>query len=91
MLRIFSTVRKFAKWSVIPAFISLVIAHEFIINNYPGAIGYSLAPPPPYWILLWRNTSLFFAVLAGLIALPSWQSFLGLTAIVIFLSFALRF
>jgi hypothetical protein len=87
----FSTLRKFAAWAVIPAFISLVIAHEIIITKYPSAIGYSSAPRLPQWLLWWRNGGLLTVVLFSLISIPKWQSLLGLSGVIIYLYFALKF
>lgn len=86
-----SVMRRLAAWIVLPAFISLVAAHEVIITNYPGAVGYSSAPRPPEWLMWWRNGSLVLVLLFSLVSIPRWQSLVGLGGTLLFLYFALKF
>lgn len=79
-------VRTISAWIVIPAFLSMFIAHQCLIRMY--------RVPYPAWIeqpagmkliLMWRNYSMLAVLAASLISLPRWQSIVGLIGTAIFL------
>ena len=71
-----------AAWTVLPAFMSMFVAHQYLIHNFP--VGDYLAPRPPQWVLMWRNVSLLMVVGCVLVSIPRWQSLLGIVGIVVF-------
>ena len=85
-----SALRKLAAWAVIPAFVSLVLAHEILITKYPAPIDYYSDSSVPQLVLWWRNGSLLTVLLLSLISIPKWQSLLGLGGVMVFLYFALK-
>jgi hypothetical protein len=86
-----SKARKIAAWTVIPAFFSLIYAHNILITKYPAPIDYYANSSEPQMVLWWRNASLLLVLFVSLLSIPRWQSFVGLLATGIFLYFALKF
>ena len=82
----FTRVRTVAAWIVIPAFLSMFIAHQTLIRMYrvpyPGWIE---QPEGMKQILMWRNYSMLIVVAMSLISLPRWQSIVGLICTALFL------
>jgi hypothetical protein len=81
----FKSVRTAAAWIVIPAFLSMFIAHQHLIFTYPLPSVPMERPRGLELTLMWRNYSLLLVVAASLISLPRWQSLVGIVGIVIFL------
>src|SRR5262249_10095536 len=76
----FFRTRRVAAWTTLIAFISMVVAENTLSSKF-GTRSWSdpAARPTLFeWLLLWRNCSLLFALVTGLIALPRWQSWVGL-------------
>jgi hypothetical protein len=81
----FSKVRTVAAWIVIPAFLSMVIAHEHLNSTYPMPFPWGVERPRGLEMtLMWRNYSLLLAVAVILISVPRWQSLVGLVGMVLF-------
>src|SRR5215510_13156771 len=87
--RLFNTIRTVAAWTIIPAFLSMFIAHQQILSPQYCCMPMPMDAPnrPPAWIFYWQNFSLLIVVVAILISLPRWQSLVGIGAMVLFLFF----
>jgi hypothetical protein len=79
-----------AAWAVIPASLSFVIADQILVTKYAGGPWPNGLPRPGPMeaLLLWRNWSLAFALVTGLLALPKWRSLIGLFLALTYLYFA---
>jgi hypothetical protein len=78
--------RSVAAWIVIPAFLSMFMAHQHLISTYPVPFPRGLERPRGLELtLMWRNYSLLLVVAASLISFPRWQSLAGIIGTVIFL------
>jgi hypothetical protein len=78
-------IRTIAAWLVIPAFISMFVAHQHLINTYPMP---SIPMPKSRGeelSIVWRNYSLMSVIGLSLFSLPRWQSIAGIIGIFIFL------
>ncbi len=76
----FSRIRSVAPWTTLVAFVSLFAAENILTTKYGARSWPDPASRPGFleWLLFWRNGSLVLALLAGLISLPRWQSWVGL-------------
>ena len=83
MLRIWiSRVRTVAAWLIPVAYLSLIIANKYLMDNYPR-MGY-FGPHAPESVLMWRNGSLIAVAVCIIVAIPRWQSLAGIIALIIF-------
>ena len=83
----FRRIRTVAAWTIIPAFLSMFMAHQKILSPEYCCMPWPMDAPnrPPMWIFYWRNYSLLVVVAAILVSLPRWQSLVGIVGIVLFL------
>jgi hypothetical protein len=79
--------RAIAAFVVIPALISMFVAHQQLLLPKYCCMPWSEGHPnrPPEWIFLWRNCSLLLIVIASIASLPKWQSWVGLAGTALFL------
>jgi hypothetical protein len=81
-----SRVRTVSAWIVIPAFLSMFIAHQVLKSKYRVMYPDWIEQPAGMkLILMWRNYSLLAVVATSLISLPRWQSIVGLISTALFL------
>src|SRR5262245_24103192 len=83
----FSSFRRLAPWLVIPALISAVVAHQFMLSPKYCCKPWPTNAPfrPPSWMFIWRNCSLMGAFILALASLPRWQGIVGLIGVFLFL------
>src|SRR5829696_7838727 len=78
--------RTIAAWLVIPAFLSMFMAHDHLTRTYPVPFPSWIETPRGFELTIaWRNYSLLLVVATSLIALPRWQSVAGLVGTAVFL------
>jgi hypothetical protein len=79
--------RAVAVLAIIPALISMFVAHQQLLSPEYCCMPWSEGHPnrPPEWIFLWRNCSLLLTVIASIASLPKWQSWVGLASTTLFL------
>jgi len=84
--RWFKQTRTIAAWFVLPAFVSMFIAHQQILAPRYCCMPWPIdaVNRPPAWIFYWRNYSLLLVVIALIISLPRWQSLVATLGIVVF-------
>lgn len=85
--RMVSKVRAIAAWIIIPAFISMFVAHQSILSDKYCCMPWPPGAPnrPPDWMFTWRNYSLLLVVAASIITIPRWQALVGIAGTLIFL------
>src|SRR5205814_256938 len=82
-----ATIRGRASWIIIPAFLSLLVSHNYLINHYPLPLPYGYPTTRSFdLVLLWRNLSLLAVVLGSLFSLPRWPAWAGFAITVVFLA-----
>jgi hypothetical protein len=86
-MMLFTKIRTVAAWVVIPALLSMFIAHEQILSPEYCCMPWPIdsARRPPAWIFHWRNYSFVILAVAILVSLLRWQSLVGIAALVLFL------
>ena len=71
---------------VIPAFLSMFIAHYHLTHTYTVPFASWIERPRGFELtLMWRNYSLLLVVATSLISLPRWKSIVGLVRTALFL------
>jgi hypothetical protein len=80
-------IRRITAWLVLPAVISLLIAHHTIEDRFPTYFAVSGGSRAPGWMYTWRSFSGMLTLVLSVFSIPRWQAFIGIAgAIWVFFS-----